>query len=221
MFLTKKPRIVKDTEYMFKLPTLPYDKDALSPYISENTLNYHYDKHHAGYVNKLNIALQGHDELLEKSIVELLKDYTSAPADLHGAILNNGGQHYNHSLYWESMSPNGGGTPGGRIREALEEEYGSFEAFKEEFSGAGVSQFGSGWAWLSLDEGGKLIIEKTGNAETPLLYGRTPLLTMDVWEHAYYLDYQNGRVNYIEEFFNVINWAEVERKYVEAKSQLG
>ena len=201
---------------MFKLPTLAYDKDALSPYISEKTLNYHYDKHHAGYVNKLNAALEDHEELLEKSIVELLQEYKSAPRELHAAILNNGGQHYNHSLYWESMSADGGGEPEGELKNALEQEFGSFGQFKEEFARAGATQFGSGWAWLSVDESGRLVVASTANADTPLLHGKTPILTMDVWEHAYYLDYQNARPDYIEEFFHVIDWAEVGRKYAEA-----
>ena len=201
---------------MFKLPALAYHKDALSPYISEKTLNYHYDKHHAGYVNKLNAALEGHEDLLAKSIVELLRDYESAPAELHAAILNNGGQHYNHSLYWESMSASGGGEPEGDLKRALEKAFGSFAEFKQEFAQAGASQFGSGWAWLSIDEAGQLVVEKTANADTPLVHGKTPILTMDVWEHAYYLDYQNARPDYIEEFFRVIDWTEIGRKYAEA-----
>ena len=203
---------------MFKLPALPYDKDALSPYISEKTLNYHYDKHHAGYVRKLNDALDGHDELLEKTIVDLLREYASAPSELHAVILNNGGQHFNHSLYWESMSPEGGEEPTGDLADAIEASFGSFKQFQEAFCAAGKSQFGSGWAWLSLDQEGGLVVENTANADTPLLHGKTPLLTMDVWEHAYYLDYQNDRPEYINEFFEVINWAEVGRKYEEARN---
>lgn len=201
---------------MFKLSALPYPKDALAPYISENTLNYHYDKHHAGYVNKLNAGLQGHPDLLEQTLEQLLQNYQDTPEELHVAILHNGGQHYNHTLYWESMSPDGGGEPEGGLAEAIATTFGSFIEFKEKFKAAGKTQFGSGWVWLSLDSANNLVLESTSNAHTPLVAGKKPILTMDVWEHAYYLDYQNARPDYIDEFFNIINWTEAGRKYNEA-----
>ncbi len=198
---------------MFTLPDLPYAKNALEPHISENTLNYHYDKHHAGYVAKLNTALEDHPHLLSMSIDSLLLSHETAPKELQAAILNNGGQHYNHSMYWESMSGQGGGDPVGALLEAIEESFGSFDNFKGDFAAAGASQFGSGWAWLSYDNTtGKLVIDKTLNADTPLLKAKTPLMTMDVWEHAYYLDYQNARPQYINNFWEVVNWAGVSEK---------
>jgi Fe-Mn family superoxide dismutase len=200
---------------MFTLPTLPYSKEALNPHISAETLSFHHEKHHAGYIAKLNAALEGHDELMQMSIEELLLNYKSAPESLQSAILNNGGQHFNHALYWESMSENGGGQPIGEIAVAINEEFGSYEEFKTKFADAGAMQFGSGWAWLSVDNNtGKLVIDKTLNADTPLLHGKTPLLTMDVWEHAYYLDYQNRRPDYIEHFFELINLEGVNEKYI-------
>jgi superoxide dismutase, Fe-Mn family len=203
---------------MYTLPNLPYSKDALNPHISANTLEFHHGKHHAGYIAKLNSSLEGHNDLMQYSIEVLLLNYKTAPESLHASILNNGGQHYNHSMYWESMSEQGGGAPTGELGEAIVNEFGSYEEFKTKFADAGATQFGSGWAWLSLNPNGTLAIDKTLNADTPLLHGKTPLLTMDVWEHAYYLDYQNNRPSYIEHFFEVINWDGANAKYLEAKS---
>ena len=202
---------------MHSLPKLKFDKDKLEPLISQNTINYHYGKHHSGYVNKLNKALEDYPDLLNKGIESLLKEVGSAPEEVRGAILNNGGQHYNHSLYWESISPNSNGKPEGDLLEAIQKKFGSFEKFRQLFTQSGATQFGSGWAWLSVSENGELEVEHTSNADTPLLRGKQPILTMDVWEHAYYLDYQNDRPGYIQHFFNIIDWTEVSRKYSAAK----
>lgn len=203
---------------MFTLPNLPYDKKALEPHITANTFSFHYDKHHAGYVAKLNAALEGHDDLLSMSIESLLLSSETAPKELQSAILNNGGQHYNHSLYWESMTDAKGDQPSDELMEAINNSFGSLDDLKEVFVEAGSTQFGSGWAWLSLDKAsGKLVVDKTLNADTPLIHSKEPLMVMDVWEHAYYLDYQNKRPEYIENFWNVINWTGVSEKYAKAK----
>lgn len=183
----------------FQLPELPYSKDALAPHISAETLEYHYGKHHNGYVTKLNDAIKGTPNA-EKSLEEIIKS-----AD--GGLFNNAAQVWNHTFYWNSLSPDGGGEPTGELAEAITSSFGSFEKFKEEFSEAAKSQFGSGWAWLVKDSSGKLSVMKTGNAETPVTNSDvTPLLTCDVWEHAYYIDYRNARPKYVEAFWNLVNW---------------
>jgi Fe-Mn family superoxide dismutase len=200
---------------MFKLMQLPYAYDALEPFIDEQTVQIHYGKHHQGYVNKLNTALEGYSELLNLDLADLLLS-SEVPEDLKTAMFNNGGQVYNHNLYWESMAPNAGGEPTGELLEAINRNFGSFDKFKEEFSQAGSTQFGSGWAWLSVDSEGVLSISKTSNADNPLYHGKTPIMTMDVWEHAYYLKYKNARPDYIQAFWQVVNWEEVGRKFATA-----
>jgi Fe-Mn family superoxide dismutase len=192
----------------FELPALPYAKNALEPHISENTLNFHHGKHHQAYVTKLNELVAGTD-LENKSLEEIIKA-TAGDASKAG-IFNNAAQVWNHTFYWNSMSPNGGGKPNGVVLEKIEESFGSYENFASEFKNAGATQFGSGWAWLVL-ENGKLKITKTPNAETPLTTNAKPLLTMDVWEHAYYLDFQNARPSYMDTFLNeLVNWEFVEK----------
>lgn len=196
----------------FKLPDLPYANDALEPHIDSQTMTIHHGKHHNGYTNKLNAAIEGTD-LEGKSIEEIL-----GSLDLSNtAVRNNGGGYYNHCLFWEVMSPNGGGEPTGDVADAINEAYGSFEAFKEKFSAAAKTRFGSGWAWLCVHEGGKVEVCSSPNQDNPLMpgigCGGTPILGLDVWEHAYYLKYQNKRPDYVGAFFNVINWDEVNKRY--------
>ena len=191
------------TNMPFELPTLPYGKNALAPHISENTINYHYGKHHQAYVTNLNNLISGTD-LADKSLEEIIK--ISANDKTKAGIFNNSAQVWNHTFYWHSMKPNGGGKPSGEVLKKIESDFGSYENFVTEFKNAGATQFGSGWAWLVLDSG-KLKVVKTGNAETPLTTSAKPLMTMDVWEHAYYLDFQNARPTYIDTFLNhLVNW---------------
>ncbi|CAN5253821.1 superoxide dismutase [soil metagenome] len=196
----------------FELPPLKYPVDALEPYIDAKTMEVHHDKHHAGYTSKLNDALEG-TENEGKNIENILKNLDKSDK----AVRNNGGGYYNHNLFWEIMSPDGGGKPEGELATAIDNAFGSFEAFKEEFSKAAATQFGSGWAWLCVQKGGKLELCATPNQDNPLMpgvgCGGTPILGLDVWEHAYYLKYQNKRPEYIEAFFNVINWKEVGSRY--------
>ena len=182
----------------FELPELPYSSDALEPHISANTLSFHHGKHHAGYVTKLNAAIEGTD-LAGLSLEEIVQKSD-------GGTFNNAAQVWNHTFYWNSLSPNGGGAPSGAIADAINSSFGSFDKFKEEFSNAAATQFGSGWAWLVQKGDGSLAVTKTGNAECPLTDGVTPILTLDVWEHAYYLDYQNKRPDYIAAFWSLVNW---------------
>ncbi len=202
---------------MFTLPKLPYAFDALEPYIDAKTMEIHYTKHHQKYIDDLNAALKNHPELQGKSLEELLiiKDTLSEP--LQTAIRNNGGGHYNHSLFWEFMSAKGG-EPQGRIKEALASSFTSFEAFKVEFSTAAKSRFGSGWAWLSLNKKGDLVVHSTANQDSPISESLVPIMGLDVWEHAYYLKYQNKRVDYIEAWWHVVNWDIIEERY---RSHLG
>ncbi len=193
--------------------TLPYGYSDLEPYIDALTVETHYDKHHRGYVAKLNQALESHSDLLEMSIEDLLKNLNKIPDEKKIAVINNGGQVYNHNLYWESITPNGGGEPAGELAEKINESFGSFNQFKADFSNTATTQFGSGWAWLSLDSKADLVISSTSNADSPLLHGMTPIMTMDVWEHAYYLKYKNLRPSYIEAFWNLVNWEEIAKKY--------
>lgn len=199
----------------YQLPQLPYALDALAPHIDARTMEIHHQKHHAAYIAKVNDAIAGTD-LESKSIEELVSNMAAVPADKQGAVRNNGGGHANHSLFWTIMSPAGGGVPSGELAAAIDAAFGSFDAFKEKFAAAAATRFGSGWAWLSVDAG-KLIVESTPNQDSPLMEGRTPVLGLDVWEHAYYLNYQNRRPDYVSAFFNVINWDEVSRRYAAAK----
>jgi superoxide dismutase, Fe-Mn family len=194
----------------YELPDLPYPKDALEPHIDAKTMEIHHGKHHAGYVSKLNAALEGHADLASQSIEDLMRGLSAVPENIRTAVRNNGGGHANHSLFWTVMSPNGGGTPGGDVGTAINSTFGSFDAFKEEFSNAAATRFGSGWAWLSVTPNG-LLVESTPNQDTPLSEGHTPILGLDVWEHAYYLKYQNRRPEYIEAFFSLINWPAVQK----------
>ena len=200
----------------YTLPDLPYAYDALEPHIDARTMEIHHTKHHQAYISKANAALEGHDDLAAKSIEDLMSDLSAVPESIRGAIRNNGGGHANHSLFWTVMAPDGGGTPSGELGDDINSTFGSFDAFKEEFSNAAATRFGSGWAWLSVD-GGKLVVESTPNQDTPLSEGHTPILGLDVWEHAYYLNYQNKRPDYVSAFFNVINWDEVAKRYAAAK----
>lgn len=200
----------------YTLPDLPYAYDALEPYIDEETMHLHHDKHHNTYVTNLNSAIEKYPELGEKTIEELLSDMDAIPTDIKTAVRNNGGGHANHSFFWEIMAPNAGGEPTGKIKEAINEAFGDFSSFKEEFKKAAAGRFGSGWAWLVM-ENGKLAITSTANQDSPLMEGKTPILGLDVWEHAYYLKYKNVRPDYIAAFWNVINWDEVNKRFEAAK----
>ncbi|MBK5027028.1 superoxide dismutase [Enterococcus faecium] len=200
----------------YTLPDLPYAYDALEPYIDEETMHLHHDKHHNTYVTNLNAAIEKYPELGEKTVEELLSDMDAVPTDIKTAVRNNGGGHANHSFFWEIMAPNAGGEPTGAIKEAINEAFGDFSSFKEEFKKAAAGRFGSGWTWLVL-ENGKLAITSTANQDSPLMEGKTPILGLDVWEHAYYLKYKNVRPDYIAAFWNVINWDEVNKRFEAAK----
>jgi Fe-Mn family superoxide dismutase len=198
----------------YQVPPLPYDYDALEPHIDAQTMTLHHDKHHQAYVDKANDALAG-GPLDGKPIEEVIANLGQVPEDKRGAVRNNGGGHLNHSLFWESMSPNGGGAPDGDLGNAIDAAFGSFDAFKEQFEAAGVARFGSGWAWLVVD-GGTLKITSTANQDSPLTDGQTPLLGNDVWEHAYYLKYQNRRPEYLKAWWNVVDWGKVAERYAAA-----
>jgi Fe-Mn family superoxide dismutase len=198
----------------YEVPPLPYDYAALEPHIDEQTMRLHHDKHHQAYVDKVNDALAG-TEHADKPITEIVADLSAIPEDKRGVVRNNGGGHLNHSLFWESMSPDGGGAPDGDLAAAIDEAFGSFDAFKEQFEAAGVGRFGSGWAWLIVD-GGKLAITSTPNQDNPISDGKTPLVGNDVWEHAYYLKYQNRRPEYLKAWWNVVNWGKVAERYAAA-----
>lgn len=199
----------------FTLPPLPYGYDALEPNIDARTMEIHHTKHHQAYITNVNAAIAG-TELEKKSVEDLIKDLASVPENIRTAVRNNGGGHANHTLFWTVMAPNAGGKPGAELAAAIDAAFGSFDAFKEQFTKAGATRFGSGWAWLSVG-GGKLQVESTANQDSPLMEGRTPILGMDVWEHAYYLHYQNRRPDYMAAFFNVINWGEVATRWAKAK----
>lgn len=200
----------------FKLPELPYAYDALEPHIDKETMTIHHTKHHNTYVTNLNKAIEGVSALEDQSIEELVANLNSVPENIRTAVRNNGGGHANHSLFWTLLSPNGGGAPTGELADAIEKELGGFEKFKSDFGAATAGRFGSGWAWLVVNNG-KLEITSTPNQDSPLTEGKTPILGLDVWEHAYYLNYQNRRPDYISAFWNVVNWDEVARLYSEAK----
>lgn len=200
----------------FKLPDLPYKHDALEPHIDAKTMEIHHGKHHQGYTNKLNAALEGH-EFADLSVEEVLKRIDEVPEDKRQAVINNGGGYANHNLFWTILSPNGGGEPKGELVDAIKKEFGSFDAFKEEFNSTAASQFGSGWGWLCVDGNGNLKVLSTANQNSPIMDGLTPVLGVDVWEHAYYLNYQNRRPDYLEAFWNVVNWDKVEAYYKDAK----
>jgi len=199
-----------------EVPALPYDYNALEPHIDEQTMRIHHDKHHAAYVTNLNAALEKHPELQSKSIEDLLKGINSVPEEIRTAVRNNGGGHANHTMFWEIMGPNGGGQPTGAIGEAITSTFGSFDTFKDQMNKAGTTRFGSGWAWL-VDAGGKLVVESSANQDSPIMEGKKPIIGIDVWEHAYYLKYQNKRPDYLAAFWNVVNWKEVEGRYAKSK----
>lgn len=194
------------------LPDLPYAYDALEPHIDALTMEIHHSRHHQTYVNNLNAALEG-TGLEDVPVDELLADLDKVPAEKRQAVINNGGGHSNHAMFWQMMSPNGGGQPKGKVGEAIESELGGFEAFKDAFTKAALGRFGSGWAWLSVTPEKKLVVENSLNQDSPISNGNTPVLGLDVWEHAYYLKFQNKRPDYIAAFFNVVDWDEVERRY--------
>jgi len=198
----------------FEVPALPYAYDALEPHIDEATMQIHHDKHHQAYVDKLNAAVEG-TEAANSSIEELIAGLSTLPSEIQGPVRNNGGGHLNHSLFWESMSPDGGGAPDGDLAAAIDDAFGSFDVFKETFEAAGVGQFGSGWAWLVADNG-KLAVVSTANQDSPLTDGKTPLLGNDVWEHAYYLNYQNRRPDYLKAWWNTVDWSVVAARYAAA-----
>ena len=195
-----------------EVPPLPYDYNALEPHIDEQTMRIHHDKHHAAYVTNLNAALEKHPELQQKSIGDLLKSINSVPEDIRTAVRNNGGGHANHTMFWEIMGPGTGGAPAGALGDAINSTFGDFETFKKQVNDAGVKRFGSGWAWL-IDAGGKLVIESTANQDSPLMEGKKPILGVDVWEHAYYLKYQNRRPDYLAAWWNVVNWDAVAKRF--------
>jgi superoxide dismutase, Fe-Mn family len=199
----------------YEVPPLPYDYAALEPHIDEQTMRLHHDKHHQAYVDKANGALEG-TEHADKPIAEVVANLDALPDDIRGVVRNNGGGHLNHSLFWESMSPDGGGEPSGELAAAISSAFGSFDDFKEKFEAAGVGQFGSGWAWLVLD-GGELKVTSTANQDNPVTGGATPLVGNDVWEHAYYLKYQNKRPDYLKAWWNVVDWNKVAERYAAAQ----
>lgn len=201
----------------FEQAPLPYDYNALEPHIDARTMEIHYTKHHATYVSKLNSALEGHADLQGKSIEDLLGSLDSVPESIRTAVRNNGGGHANHTLFWQIMSPNGGGQPSGELGSAIQSAFGSFDDFKSKFSDAAATRFGSGWAWLIAAKDGSVSITSTPNQDTPLMEGKTPILGLDVWEHAYYLLYQNRRPDYIGAWWNVVNWDKVAELYAAAK----
>ena len=199
------------------LPALNYAYDALEPHIDALTMEIHHSRHHQTYINNLNAALEGAPELAALPVEELLRRFDTLPATLQGPVRNHGGGHANHSLFWLAMSPQGGGEPGGELALAIERELGGFDAFKQAFTQAALSRFGSGWAWLVVDKAGRLQVESSANQDSPLMHGHTPILGLDVWEHAYYLKYQNKRPDYIAAFYQVVDWAEVARRYQAAR----
>ena len=200
-----------------ELPALPYAHNALEPHIDARTMEIHHGKHHQAYVNNLNAALEGHADLQSKSVEDLLKDLSAIPENIRMAVRNNGGGQANHSLFWPCMSADGGGEPSGDLGAAITSTFGSFDSFKDQFAKAGATRFGSGWAWLSVNSSGGLAVTSTPNQDNPVSDGLTPILGLDVWEHAYYLNYQNRRPDYIAAWWNVVNWDQVAANYAAAK----
>ena len=197
----------------FELPPLPYDYNALEPYIDTQTMQLHHDKHHQAYVTNLNNALQGQDQFASMSVDDVMRNINQVPDTIRTAVRNNGGGHSNHSMFWQIMKPNGGGAPTGALASAINQAFGSFDQFKAAFNDAGVKRFGSGWAWLVLDQNGKLQVTSSANQDSPLMDGLFPVMGNDVWEHAYYLKYQNRRPEYLNAWWNVVNWDEIARRY--------
>jgi Fe-Mn family superoxide dismutase len=195
----------------YTLPPLPYAPDALEPHIDKQTMEIHHGKHHQTYITNLNAALEKHPDLQTKSVEDLIRGINTVPEDIRTAVRNNGGGHANHSMFWQIMGPHAGGQPTGAIAEAITSSFGSFDAFKEQLAKAGAGRFGSGWAWV-IEHGGKLVIESTANQDSPLMEGKKPVFGIDVWEHAYYLKYQNRRPDYISAWWNVVNWNEVNKR---------
>ena len=201
----------------YTLPPLPYAYNALEPHIDARTMEIHHTKHHQAYINNVNNALKAHPALEAKSVEQLIADMNAIPEDIRNVVRNNGGGHANHSLFWTIIGPNAGGKPQAKVALAIDAAFGSFDAFKEKFAAAATTRFGSGWAWLSVGRDGKLEISSTPNQDSPLMEGKTPILGIDVWEHAYYLHYQNRRPDYIAAFWNVVNWQEVERRFTSTR----
>ncbi len=202
---------------MHQLPDLPYAHNALEPHLDARTMEIHHGKHHNAYVSKLNAALEGHEGLASKGLEDLLRDLSAVPESIRTAVRNNGGGHYNHSLFWPSMSPKGGGKPTGDLANAIDRDLGGFEAFQEAFAKAAATRFGSGWAWLSLD-GSQLKVSSSPNQDSPLMDGKTPLLGLDVWEHAYYLHYQNRRPDYVKAWWSLVDWSTIADRFAAARS---
>lgn len=200
-----------------QLPPLPYAYDALEPHIDAKTMQFHHDKHHAAYVNNLNQALNKYPKLKNQSVEALLQNIDQVPADIRTTVRNNGGGHVNHSMFWKIMKPNGGGEPTGEIATAIKDNFGSFADFKQQFNQAGAGRFGSGWVWLVRSKNGKLEITTTANQDSPIMQGKYPIFGNDVWEHAYYLKYQNRRPDYLEAWWNVVNWDEINQRFADAK----
>ncbi len=200
----------------FILPELPYAFDALEPHMDAQTMEIHHDKHHAGYTKNLNAALEKYPEYFDKSIESILADINSIPEEIRTAVRNNGGGYFHHNLWWTELSPTAGGEPDGTLLDAIKKDFGDFEAFKDQLTAAATGRFGSGWAWLSKRSDKTLIIHSTPNQDSPLSQGLIPLLGIDVWEHAYYLKYQNRRKDFVDAFWNVVNWEEIERRFVES-----
>ena len=201
-----------------ELPALPYDYTALEPTIDDKTMHLHHDMHHAAYVKNLNAALEKYPNLQSKSAEDLIRDLNAVPEDIRGAVRNNGGGHVNHTMFWQIMKPNGGGEPTGDLASAIQQAFGSFDQFKAAFNDAGLKRFGSGWAWLVLNPNGQLQVISTANQDSPMMDGLYPVMGNDVWEHAYYLKYQNRRGDYLNAWWNVVNWDEIARRYQQGRS---
>ena len=217
---TEANLVAMDQTAEFELPPLPYAYEALEPYIDTQTMTIHHDRHHAGYVRNLNGAIAQHPELRGKSVADLLSDLEAVPEDIRNTVRKNGGGHANHTMFWEIMAPDGGGMPTGTLAEAINNTFGDFATFQQEFKAAGTSRFGSGWAWLVLNSDGTLAITNTANQDSPLLDGNYPIMGNDVWEHAYYLKYQNRRGDYLDAWWNVVNWDGVNSRFEAARSAL-
>lgn len=217
---TEPITMFEKTEGIVKLPPLPYPYEALEPYIDEQTMRFHHDKHHAAYVKNLNMALNKHPKLKNQSIEDLLKDLNKIPRDIQNTFRNNGGGHINHTMFWAIMKPNGGGEPNKEIASAIEKDFGNFNDLKKQFNQAGAKHFGSGWTWLVLNKNDKLEVMSTANQNSPLSEGKYPIMGNDVWEHAYYLNYQNRRKDYLEAWWNVINWDEVNKRFTAVKKSI-